>query len=90
MHGAAYGCYAAVYYKWVPFHTIKNDICDYPCLPWCCTQVEERLRFYEDGVAPRKNLDVMHEVMGNLKAAQPEGEATAAAAGTHALAEWLH
>jgi len=29
-------------------------------------QVEERLRFYEDGVAPRKNLDVMHEVLGAL------------------------
>ncbi|KAL4513455.1 hypothetical protein Ndes2526A_g07415 [Nannochloris sp. 'desiccata'] len=29
-------------------------------------QVEERLRFYEDGVAPRKNLDVMKEVIGAL------------------------
>ena len=29
-------------------------------------QVEERLRFYEDGVAPRKNADVMHEAMGSL------------------------
>jgi nucleolar protein 56 len=26
-------------------------------------QVEERLRFYDEGVAPRKNLDVMHEAM---------------------------
>lgn len=26
-------------------------------------QVEERLRFYSDGTAPRKNMDVMHEVM---------------------------
>merc|ERR1719456_206006 len=25
-------------------------------------QVEERLRFYSDGVAPRKNIDVMNEV----------------------------
>jgi len=29
-------------------------------------QVEERLRFYADGTAPRKNLDVMHEVMEAL------------------------
>ncbi len=29
-------------------------------------QVEERLRFYEEGVAPRKNADVMHEVMTSL------------------------
>lgn len=29
-------------------------------------QVEERLRFYEEGVAPRKNLDVMQEVLGAL------------------------
>ncbi len=42
------------------------------------SQVEERLRFYEEGVAPRKNLDVMHEVMGSLKAA--DGGAAAAEA----------
>ncbi|GAB4819399.1 hypothetical protein N2152v2_006445 [Parachlorella kessleri] len=41
-------------------------------------QVEERLRFYEEGVAPRKNLDVMHEVLGSLKA--KEGDVAAAAA----------
>ena len=29
-------------------------------------QVEERLRFYEEGVAPRKNLDVMREALGAL------------------------
>lgn len=29
-------------------------------------QVEERLRFYEEGIAPRKNADVMHEVMTSL------------------------
>jgi nucleolar protein 56 len=29
-------------------------------------QVEERLRFYEEGVAPRKNADVMHEVVASL------------------------
>lgn len=34
-------------------------------------QVEERLRFYEEGVAPRKNLDVMHEVMGTLEGVGP-------------------
>ncbi|KAF8073028.1 NOP56 [Scenedesmus sp. PABB004] len=30
-------------------------------------QVEERLRFYEDGVAPRKNLAVMQEAMDKFK-----------------------
>lgn len=39
-------------------------------------QVEERLRFYEEGVAPRKNADVMHEVVtalgGGSAAADPE------------------
>jgi hypothetical protein len=31
-------------------------------------QVEERLRFYEEGVAPRKNLSVMQEAMKGLAA----------------------
>ena len=31
-------------------------------------QVEERLRFYDNGEAPRKNIDVMKEVMEELKA----------------------
>eukprot|EP00882_Tetradesmus_deserticola_P028198 GHRQ01031398.1.p1 GENE.GHRQ01031398.1~~GHRQ01031398.1.p1 ORF type:complete len:190 (+),score=99.04 GHRQ01031398.1:150-719(+) len=30
-------------------------------------QVEERLRFYEEGVAPRKNLAVMQEAMDKFK-----------------------
>lgn len=30
-------------------------------------QVEERLDFYDKGVAPRKNVDVMKEVMENLE-----------------------
>jgi len=30
-------------------------------------QVEERLRFYEDGTAPRKNITVMKEAMGDLE-----------------------
>lgn len=30
-------------------------------------QVEERLRFYEEGVAPRKNVNVMQEAMAKLK-----------------------
>jgi len=30
-------------------------------------QVEERLRFYEEGVAPRKNLSVMQEAIAKLK-----------------------
>ncbi|PRW20780.1 Nucleolar 56 [Chlorella sorokiniana] len=37
-------------------------------------QVEERLRFYEEGVAPRKNLDVMKEVISTLGDAAGEGE----------------
>jgi len=30
-------------------------------------QVEERLGFYDKGVAPRKNVDVMKEVLENLE-----------------------
>lgn len=30
-------------------------------------QVEERLKFYETGVKPRKNLDVMHDTLEELK-----------------------
>jgi len=30
-------------------------------------QVEERLRFYEDGVKPRKNIDVMHETLEEVR-----------------------
>lgn len=33
-------------------------------------QVEERLKFYETGAAPRKNIDVMEEVARHLKAGQ--------------------
>merc|ERR1711904_365292 len=35
-------------------------------------QVEERLRFYEDGTAPRKNVTVMKEAMGDLEDLAPE------------------
>ncbi|XP_010465064.1 PREDICTED: nucleolar protein 56-like [Camelina sativa] len=38
-------------------------------------QVEERLEFYDKGVAPRKNVDVMKEVLENLEK-KDEGEAT--------------
>lgn len=37
-------------------------------------QVEERLRFYDTGETPRKNLDVMKEVMAEL-ASDEEAEA---------------
>jgi len=40
-------------------------------------QVEERLRFYADGTAPRKNLDVMHEVMEALAAEKAAAKAAA-------------
>lgn len=30
-------------------------------------QVEERLEFYDKGVAPRKNVDVMKQVIENLE-----------------------
>merc|ERR1712176_986513 len=33
-------------------------------------QVEERLKFYETGAAPRRNVDVMEEVAKHLKAGQ--------------------
>lgn len=42
-------------------------------------QVEERLRFFEDGVVPTKNVDVMHKVIEELaleKAAQEEAMET--------------
>ena len=43
-------------------------------------QVEERLRFYEEGVAPRKNAEVMHEAMETIgepeKTAASEEEPT--------------
>lgn len=44
-------------------------------------QVEERLRFYEEGVAPRKNLDVMQEVIGKLQEATAPAEGEGAAEG---------
>jgi len=37
-------------------------------------QVEERLRFYETGAAPRKNIDVMAEVAKHLKAGKDGDE----------------
>jgi nucleolar protein 56 len=37
-------------------------------------QVEERLKFYETGQAPRKNLDVMEEVSRELRAAKPDAD----------------
>ena len=39
-------------------------------------QVEERLAFFETGVTPRKNLDVMKEAIGELE--QMETSAVAA------------
>ena len=40
----------------------------------CLVQVEERLRFYEDGVAPRKNVDVMGEALAKAKDEQGVSE----------------
>ena len=37
-------------------------------------QVEERLKFYETGAAPRRNIDVMEEVSKELKAGRPDVE----------------
>lgn len=39
-------------------------------------QVEERLRFYETGQAPRKNLDVMHEAALQAASAAGSGKTT--------------
>ena len=35
-------------------------------------QVEERLKFYETGAAPRKNLDVMEEIRKSLDGGKPD------------------
>jgi nucleolar protein 56 len=37
-------------------------------------QVEERLKFYETGQAPRRNIDVMEEVSRELKAARGDDD----------------
>ena len=37
-------------------------------------QVEERLKFYETGAAPRRNIDVMEEVSKELKAGKPDDD----------------
>ena len=37
-------------------------------------QVEERLKFYETGAAPRKNIDVMEEVAKHLAAGKPDDD----------------
>ena len=37
-------------------------------------QVEERLKFYETGAAPRKNIDVMEEVAKHLAAGKPDAD----------------
>lgn len=37
-------------------------------------QVEERLKFYETGAAPRKNIDIMEEIRKNLDAANGGGK----------------
>ena len=37
-------------------------------------QVEERLKFYETGAAPRKNVDVMEEVAREIAAGKPDVE----------------
>jgi len=42
-------------------------------------QVEERLAFYADGKAPRKNIDVMREVKKQLEEEEEGGEAAAEA-----------
>ena len=43
-------------------------------------QVEERLRFYEDGTAPRKNEAVMKEAMGDLEEQFPEAKSAPSSA----------
>ena len=42
-------------------------------------QVEERLKFYQTGEAPRRNLDVMAEAKRELDAANPDGDKKPAA-----------
>lgn len=45
-------------------------------------QVEERLKFYETGAAPRRNIDVMEEVSKELKAGRGDVEMKEASAAT--------
>lgn len=45
-------------------------------------QVEERLKFYETGAAPRRNIDVMEEVSKELKAGKVDVEMNDASAET--------
>merc|ERR1719491_103737 len=40
-------------------------------------QVEERLRFYDTGEAPRKNVDCMKEVMDELRGGAPKDDEAA-------------
>lgn len=42
-------------------------------------QVEERLKFYETGAAPRRNIDVMEEISRELKAGDDDGDKKPAA-----------
>merc|ERR1712131_189982 len=44
-------------------------------------QVEERLKLYEDGTVPKKNLDVMKEAIAAVNAANEAGEKRKAEAG---------
>jgi nucleolar protein 56 len=37
-------------------------------------QVEERLKFYETGAAPRRNVDVMEEVAKELRGSKPDAD----------------
>ena len=44
-----------------------SAVCGWLMLSGIYAQVEERLRFYEEGVAPRKNTDVMKDAISKLK-----------------------
>ena len=53
----------------------KNFVIDHPTALFgkkLKDQVEERLKFYETGEAPRKNTVVMEEAMSEFKALQEE------------------
>ena len=49
--------------------------------------MEERLRFYEDGVAPTKNLTAMQDALRKVAEDSPEGEEPVAATPADASAK---
>jgi hypothetical protein len=61
--------------RFLPLRKTCRIKCHISCgSPACRKQVEERLKFYEEGIAPRKNATVMAEAMEKFKAGLGDGE----------------